>query len=51
MSLAPVGRAAPTAAVIRSQAGLEWRLLMSNGEQILLTLVIPLAVSYTHLQT
>ncbi len=44
MSLAPVGRAAPTAAVIRSQAGLEWRLLMSNGEQILLTLIIPLVL-------
>lgn len=44
MSLAPVGRAAPTATVIRSQAGLEWRLLMSNGEQVLLTLIIPLVL-------
>ncbi len=44
MSLAPVGRAAPTAAVIRSQAALEWRLLMGNGEQILLTLIIPVVL-------
>lgn len=42
--LAPVGRAAPTSSVIRSQAGLEWRLLMSNGEQILLTLIIPVVL-------
>lgn len=44
MSLSPVGRAAPAAQVVRSQAALEWRLLMSNGEQILLTLIIPLAL-------
>ncbi|MFN8126392.1 MAG: ABC transporter permease [Candidatus Nanopelagicales bacterium] len=44
MSLAPVGRAAPTAQIVRSQAGLEWRLLMSNGEQLLLTLIIPIAL-------
>lgn len=42
--LAPVGRAAPVSSVIRSQAGLEWRLLMSNGEQILLTLIIPVVL-------
>lgn len=44
MSLAPVGRAAPATAVVRSQAALEWRLLMSNGEQVLLTLIIPLVL-------
>lgn len=43
-SAAPIGRAAPTASVIRSQAALEWRLLMGNGEQILLTLIIPLVL-------
>lgn len=41
MNLTPVGGAAPTHQVVRSQAGLEWRLMMSNGEQLLLTLVIP----------
>lgn len=40
----PVARPASTGAVIRSQASLEWRLMMSNGEQILLTLVIPVVL-------
>lgn len=44
MSLAPAGHAAPTATIVRSQAGLEWRMLMSNGEQILLTLIIPIVL-------
>lgn len=44
MNLTPVGQAAPNSRVVRSQAGLEWRLMMSNGEQILLTLVIPVVL-------
>jgi ABC-2 type transport system permease protein len=44
LSLAPAPGAAPTAARWWAQARLEWRLLMTNGEQVLLTLVIPLAV-------
>ena len=41
MSLAPAGHAAPTATIVRSQAGLEWRMLMSNGEQIGALIVSP----------
>lgn len=44
MNLSPVGRAAPPVQVVRSQAALEWRLMMSNGEQLLLTLIIPVAL-------
>jgi ABC-2 type transport system permease protein len=42
--LAPAPGAAPRLARWRAQARLEWRLLMTNGEQVLLTLVIPVAV-------
>ena len=44
LSLAPVGQPAPTSTVIRSQAAMELRLMMGNGEQILLTLVIPVVL-------
>jgi ABC-2 type transport system permease protein len=37
-------RAAAPLSIIRSQAALEWRLMMANGEQILLTLVIPIVL-------
>jgi ABC-2 type transport system permease protein len=43
-SLAPVGRSAKQSTVIRSQAAMELRLMMRNGEQILLTLVIPVVL-------
>ena len=43
-TLAPLGRSAPAGQVVRSQAALEWRLMMANGEQILLTLIIPLVL-------
>ncbi len=36
--------AAKPATIVRSQAGLEWRLMMANGEQILLTLIIPVVL-------
>ena len=44
LPLTPAPGAAPTAARWWAQARLEWRLLMTNGEQILLTLVIPVVV-------
>ncbi len=44
LPLTPAPGAAPTGARWWAQARLEWRLLMTNGEQVLLTLVIPLAV-------
>jgi ABC-2 type transport system permease protein len=44
LSLAPAPGAASRAARWSAQARLEWRLLMTNGEQVLLTLVIPVAV-------
>lgn len=37
-------RAASPAGIVRAQAGLEWRLMMANGEQILLTLIIPVVL-------
>ncbi len=40
---APQPGAAPTTARWWAQARLEWHLLMTNGEQLLLTLVIPVA--------
>lgn len=42
LPLAPAPGPAPRLARWRAQASLEWRLLMTNGEQVLLTLVIPL---------
>ena len=44
LDLTPAPGAAPPFARWRAQAGLEWRLLMTNGEQILLTVIIPLVV-------
>lgn len=43
LDLTPAPAAAPTLARWWAQSRLEWRLLMTNGEQILLTLVIPIA--------
>ena len=37
-------RAASPGQIVRAQAGLEWRLMMANGEQILLTLIIPVVL-------
>jgi ABC-2 type transport system permease protein len=44
LALSPEPGAAPRGARWRAQARLEWRLLMTNGEQVLLTLIIPVAV-------
>ncbi|MGB7979827.1 MAG: ABC transporter permease, partial [Candidatus Nanopelagicales bacterium] len=44
LDLTPAAGAAPTGARWWAQARLEWRQLMTNGEQLLLTLVIPVAV-------
>lgn len=43
LTLSPAPGAAPTLARWWAQARLEWRQLMTNGEQILLTLVVPVA--------
>lgn len=44
LDLSPAPGAAPPAARWWAQGRLEWRQLMTNGEQLLLTLVIPVAV-------
>jgi ABC-2 type transport system permease protein len=44
LDLTPAPGAASTAARWWAQGRLEWRMLMTNGEQLLLTLVIPVAV-------
>ncbi len=44
LDLTPAPGAAPTRTRWWAQARLEWRQLMTNGEQLLLTLVIPVAV-------
>ncbi|MGH3067058.1 MAG: hypothetical protein ACRDMI_00570, partial [Streptosporangiaceae bacterium] len=41
---APRPGSAPRAAMIAAQAGLELRILIRNGEQLLLTLIIPVAL-------
>jgi ABC-2 type transport system permease protein len=46
LDLTPNPQAAPVAARWWAQSRLEWRLLMTNGEQILLTLIIPVAVLF-----
>lgn len=43
LDLTPAPGAAPPLARWRAQSSLEWRLLMTNGEQILLTLIMPVA--------
>ena len=43
-SYAPAGAPAPVAAMVRRQALLETRLLLRNGEQLLLTMVIPVGL-------
>lgn len=50
LDFAPKPGAAPLASMIRSQTGIELKLLMRNGEQLLLALVIPLLllVAGTH---
>jgi len=50
LDFAPRPGAAPLSAMIRSQTGIELRLLLRNGEQLLLALVIPtlLLVAGTH---
>ena len=42
LDLSPRPGAAPRAAMLRSQISMELRLLSRNGEQLLLTLIIPL---------
>jgi ABC-2 type transport system permease protein len=44
LDLTPAPQAAPALSRWWAQSRLEWRLLMTNGEQILLTLIIPVAV-------
>ncbi len=44
LDLTPAPEAAPALARWWAQSRLEWRQLMTNGEQILLTLIIPIAV-------
>lgn len=50
LDFAPRPGAAPYAAMVRSQTGIELRLLLRNGEQLVLALVIPLLllVAGTH---
>lgn len=43
-TFAPHPRAAPPARMLAAQAGLELRLLLRNGEQLLLTMLIPIAL-------
>lgn len=44
LDLTPAPAAAPTLTRWWAQSRLEWRLLMTNGEQLLLTIIIPVAV-------
>lgn len=44
LDLSPAPAPAPAAARWWTQSRLEWRLLMTNGEQVLLTLIIPVVV-------
>jgi len=46
LDLTPAPQPAPVARRWWAQSRLEWRLLMTNGEQILLTLIIPVAVLF-----
>jgi ABC-2 type transport system permease protein len=41
LDLTPVGGAAPPAAQLRAQATMELKLMLRNGEQLLLTIIIP----------
>ena len=42
LDVSPRPGSAPVSAMLRAQAGMELRLMLRNGEQVLLTLVIPL---------
>lgn len=44
MTFTPMPGAAPTATMVRAQAVMETRLLLRNGEQVLLAVIIPLLV-------
>lgn len=44
MSLAPAAAAAPLPRMLLAQVGFETRLLLRNGEQVLLTIIIPVAL-------
>ena len=44
VSFVPAPGAAPLSHMVRSQAGLELRMILRNGEQLLLTVVIPVLV-------
>jgi ABC-2 type transport system permease protein len=44
LSFAPAPGAAPLSSMVGSQAGLELRMILRNGEQLLLTVVIPVLV-------
>ena len=44
MTFTPMPGAAPTATMVRAQAAMETRLLLRNGEQVLLAVIIPLLV-------
>jgi ABC-2 type transport system permease protein len=44
LSFAPAPGAAPLSRMVRAQAGLELRMILRNGEQLLLTVVVPVLV-------
>ncbi len=46
LSFAPAPGAAPTAQMVRAQTGMELRLLLRNGEQVALTMVVPLLLEF-----
>ena len=49
LDLRPAPQAAPAAARVRNHALTEVRLVMRNGEQLLLALVIPIGLSLIHI--
>src|SRR3984885_1362142 len=46
ISFAPAPAAASTGQMLRAQTGMELRLLLRNGEQVALTLVVPLLLEF-----
>ena len=46
LSFAPAPGAAPTARMLRAQTTMELRLLLRNGEQVALTLIVPLLLEF-----